>query len=155
MGTSEIILSVRGTNNLENFLADAKFLKADCGDVFPGVQKCRAHSGFLTAFADLTAPAAQAVQSALAAHPGFRIVLTGHSLGGALATLLGAGMKMSAVVAAAGVDIYTYGSPRVGNAALLEFVNAQPGSIYRVGPARTEISRILTWAGMRRLLCKN
>jgi hypothetical protein len=55
-------------------------------------------------------------------------VVTGHSLGGAVATLAAAYLRASGTA----VSLYTYGSPRVGNAAFADFVSAQPGGEIRV-----------------------
>jgi len=56
------------------------------------------------------------------------VVATGHSLGGAVATLAAAYLR----AAGNAVDLYTYGSPRVGNDAFANFVSAQAGLEIRV-----------------------
>ncbi len=56
------------------------------------------------------------------------MVATGHSLGGAVATLAAAYLR----AAGNAVDLYTYGSPRVGNDAFANFVSAQAGLEIRV-----------------------
>jgi Lipase (class 3) len=61
------------------------------------------------------------VNTALAENPTFVVVVTGHSLGGAVATLAGAYLRDSGIPC----SIYTYGSPRVGNAAFADFVTNQ------------------------------
>jgi len=68
----------------------------------------RVHSGFLRAFADVSGQ----LDELLKAKPsGQKIWLTGHSLGGALATLAAAHLGRDAVQ-----GLYTYGCPRVGDA---------------------------------------
>jgi hypothetical protein len=57
-----------------------------------------------------------------------RIVVTGHSLGGAIATLCA--QYLSTVYPY--VSIYTYGSPRVGNYAFAELFNSTVTDSYRV-----------------------
>lgn len=54
-------------------------------------------------------------------HPTYKVVVTGHSLGGAIATLAGAYLRKLGVA----VDIYTFGSPRVGDTAFANFVSSQ------------------------------
>lgn len=63
------------------------------------------------------------------ARPSRRLVVAGHSLGGAVATLAAAHLR----AAAHPCDLYTYGSPRAGNEAFAAFVDAQAsGSEYRL-----------------------
>jgi hypothetical protein len=49
-------------------------------------------------------------------------------LGGAVATIGGAFLRASGY----SIDIYSYGSPRVGNTAFVNAIDAQAGSHYRV-----------------------
>jgi pimeloyl-ACP methyl ester carboxylesterase len=63
-----------------------------------------------------------------AAHPDYRIVVTGHSLGGAVATLAAAQLRSEGWV----VSLYSYGAPRVGGRALSAFISGQVGGNYRV-----------------------
>lgn len=76
----------------------------------------------------MSSAAKAAVATAVAAHPAYTIVATGHSLGGAVATLAAAYLR----AAGYSVDLYTYGSPRVGNDYFANFVTAQTGAEYRV-----------------------
>ncbi|KAK7043868.1 hypothetical protein VNI00_008034 [Paramarasmius palmivorus] len=55
-------------------------------------------------------------------YSGYKIVTTGHSLGGALSTLCA--MALQQQHKEAGVRNYTYGSPRVGNKLWAEFVSS-------------------------------
>jgi hypothetical protein len=69
-----------------------------------------------------------AVQSAKAANPSYTVVTTGHSLGGSVATLAAAYLRKAGLP----VDLYTYGSPRVGNDKFATYVSEQAGSEYRL-----------------------
>jgi len=51
-----------------------------------------------------------AITQARAEHPDYKIVATGHSLGGALASLAAGVLRSQGVT----VDLYTYGAPKVG-----------------------------------------
>ena len=55
-------------------------------------------------------------------HTSKRIVFVGHSLGGALATLAAAGTK--ALFPQLAIECFTFGSPRVGNAAFASYFDA-------------------------------
>ena len=122
----EIVLAVQGSNNIRNWIADAVFNLVDC-DLTSG---CEADDGFSTAWDEISAAVTAAVDSALAASPGYRFVVSGHSLGAAVGTLAGANLRLNAALGT--IDIYTYGSPRVGNAVFANFVDGQAGSEWRV-----------------------
>ncbi len=88
--------------NQDDLWIDGQFLPAVCrvgGKV---------HAGFLRAFAEISDRLDQVVQTR---RPEQRLWLTGHSMGGALATLAAAHIGAAAVQ-----GIHTYGCPRVGNA---------------------------------------
>jgi hypothetical protein len=74
----------------------------------------RVHSGFLGAFAQMSDQLDAIVR---ARRPEQSIWLTGHSLGGALATLAAAHLGRDAIQ-----GLYTYGCPRVGDAAFADIL---------------------------------
>ncbi|PHH65070.1 hypothetical protein CDD81_3468 [Ophiocordyceps australis] len=70
--------------------------------------------------------------------PAPRIVLTGHSYGGAIATIAAAHLRAQGHV----VDLFTYGSPRVGNRAFAQFASHGPYERYqRSGSGGSQIAR--------------
>ncbi|EFY84713.1 extracellular lipase [Metarhizium acridum CQMa 102] len=87
--------------------------------LLPLCHECRVHQGFWAAFTGIKGRMMQVVQEQLRQNPGFKVVATGHSLGGGVATLAGAYLRKGGVR----TDIYTYGSPRVGNTAFAEYVS--------------------------------
>lgn len=89
---------------------------------------CEAHDGFYKSWRQSSSTVTAALESALSANPGYALVVTGHSLGAAVATLAGAEWRNAGY----SCDIYTYGSPRVGNDVLADYVTAQPGGEYRI-----------------------
>lgn len=92
----------------------------------------------MTAWQETSAAVLASVQSARAANPSYRVVATGHSLGGAVATLAAAYLRRSGIPA----DLYTYGSPRVGNPAFASFVTAQAGAEWRVTHGADPVPRL-------------
>ena len=72
------------------------------------------HSGFLEAFSEISPILDRVVTNRT---PGQRVWLTGHSLGGALATLAAAHLGFEQVHAAT-----TYGAPRVGDSAFIRSI---------------------------------
>lgn len=87
-----------------------------------------------------------AVKAAKAKHPSYSVVVTGHSLGGAVATIAGAYIRAAGIPC----DIYSYGSPRVGNSKFVNFVNGQAGSHYRTTHTNDPVPRFPSeWLGYR------
>jgi hypothetical protein len=88
----------------------------------------KVHDGFLDAFQSVQARVFAALDEARGGRGGWRVLVTGHSLGGALATLFAAELAASiASGARAGftaVSMVNFGSPRVGNAAFCDAYNA-------------------------------
>jgi triacylglycerol lipase len=97
--------------NQDDFWTDSQLL--------PAVYRAggKVHSGFLKAFSETSPLITELVANRLA---GQRIWLTGHSLGGALATLAAAYLGAEAIQ-----GLYTYGCPRVGDAAFASILPAQ------------------------------
>jgi hypothetical protein len=119
-----IVLSFRGSQSVRNWLTNILFLQTKyniCDD-------CYVHSGFLSAWVLSRTSIVTAVTAAVAKYPTYKFVVTGHSLGGAVATIAGAWLRVNGF----SLDIYSYGSPRVGNTAFANFVTAQTGGNYRV-----------------------
>jgi Lipase (class 3) len=81
----------------------------------------RVHAGFRWGYRRLAGP----IAVWLAANPHRALVTTGHSLGGALATLLAADR--------AEADLVTFGSPRVGNRAFAERFAGRAARRYAAG----------------------
>jgi hypothetical protein len=113
-----IVVVFRGTRLQVHSLLDAAeivLLNQDDlwidGQFFPAVHRAggKVHTGFLRAFAEIS----DRLDAIVAARrPDQALWLAGHSLGGALATLAAAHLGRDAVQ-----GLYTYGSPRVGDAA--------------------------------------
>lgn len=78
------------------------------------------------------------MRAALQANPSYKLVVTGHSLGGAVATIAAASLRAAGLPC----DLYTYGSPRVGNAAFAQFVTDQAGAEFRVTHTDDPVPRL-------------
>jgi alpha-beta hydrolase superfamily lysophospholipase len=68
------------------------------------------------------------VKTLSASNPTYKIVTTGHSLGGAIATLAAADLRNSGYA----VTMHSYGAPRVSSLKLANYITAQAGGNYRV-----------------------
>lgn len=78
----------------------------------------QAHAGFVAAFSSIESELDTFIQAHLGAH---RLIVTGHSLGAALATLAASRWR--------GATLVTFGSPRVGDAAFVGTIPA--GNVQR------------------------
>jgi Lipase (class 3) len=111
---NEIVLSFRGTNglDLENWISNIKVLMR----VYPNspITGAEVHTGFFQAYDEIKDKVRLAVNTLFQAHPTATIFVTGHSLGGALATFAALDIKLN-INPAAKVTLYTYGQPRCGN----------------------------------------
>jgi predicted lipase len=113
-----VIIAFRGTSNVRDFVTDAKFFRALLLQQSNG-DRCEVHTGFLSAYesiiADLTAHLREIVVS------NRPVIVTGHSLGGALAILAALELKRHGFNI---TQVYTFGQPRVGNKAFAAMYNA-------------------------------
>ncbi|GKT84567.1 lipase [Colletotrichum tofieldiae] len=119
-----IIIAIRGSSNVRNWITNILFAFDDCDFV----DDCKIHTGFANAWDEVKNALLTSVKSAKAANPSYTIIATGHSLGGAIATIAAANLRRDGYP----VDLYTYGSPRVGNDAFVNFVTVQAGAEYRI-----------------------
>jgi predicted lipase len=119
-----VVVSFRGTHTIEDWRTNLDF-GTTITDICPG---CTAHRGFWQSWVDARDSVLPAVQQAIAACPSYRITVTGHSLGGAVATLAAASMR----TAGYNVALYNFGSPRIGGSKISSYISNQPGGNFRV-----------------------
>ncbi|KAJ7922911.1 alpha/beta-hydrolase, partial [Mycena leptocephala] len=123
----EIVVALRGSTSAQDFVTDAEIVLTPF--VSPGVNApagSTAHTGFLAAWNAVAPTVISTVRAQVAAHPGYQLVSTGHSLGGALSSL--AGISLQQNFPGNTVRMYTYGQPRTFNPTGANFINAQFGS---------------------------
>ncbi|KAJ7069518.1 Alpha/Beta hydrolase protein, partial [Mycena amicta] len=119
----EIVVAFRGTFSLSDAITDAKILlKPLVSPGIVGLVDVDVHWGFLDAYNDVANDvlATVAAQLKIVGRSHYRVVVTGHSLGGAIASLAAPSLK----TAFPGTDIklFTFGQPRVGNALFARYV---------------------------------
>lgn len=97
-----LIIAFRGTETGDqtDYLTDAKFNQTSF------TEHGTAHSGFVEALAQVSSDLRQSIDERLQENPGKRVWITGHSMGGALATLFA--IEHPDLVTA----VYTFGAPR-------------------------------------------
>ena len=128
-----VVVAFRGTDasDISDVAYDAEFL------LVPWPRGGRVHGGFDRALAVLR----PALEPALEKFSGYRMLVTGHSLGAAMATLQASLRQLDA--------LYTFGSPRVGDA---RFVATLRGAkSYRYVDCCDLVTRIPLEIGYRHL----
>lgn len=108
---TSIIVAFRGTKSDLDWLADFKIDQ----ELFPyGMNSGSVHSGFLSIYQSCREELLTIIKEKAKTK---KIFITGHSLGGSLATLLGYELAISDIC---NPNIYTFGAPKVGNKAFKE-----------------------------------
>ncbi|KAF9699096.1 hypothetical protein EKO04_003098 [Ascochyta lentis] len=119
-----IIISFRGSQSIDNWLTNFDFGFTNT-DICPD---CTAHSGFWNSWVDARTTVLPAVKAASTQYPSYRISVTGHSLGGAIAPIAAAQLRNQGLNA----SLYTFGSPRISGPKLSSYISNQAGGNYRV-----------------------
>ncbi|KAB8345965.1 hypothetical protein FH972_023017 [Carpinus fangiana] len=120
----EFILSFRGTSNPNDFKTDQMTnLVPITGAKGVNCAKCTVHEGVHKAWLSVQDSVISTLKTGLAAHSGYTVTVTGHSLGGALASQGGASLRtvFGAKVLKA---VYSLGEFRNGNAAYANYIDS-------------------------------
>lgn len=123
------IVSFRGTiQQIQDWIDDLDFFKV----TYPLCDSCETHDGFTSSFNALSTQMYNALESFGSSSSG-SLTVTGHSLGGAIATLAALDLVHNGYTVE---HLYTFGAPRVGNpqfATFAEYVsNSTLMDVYRV-----------------------
>ena len=129
------ILAFRGSKSVRNFITDVKFPTIPT-DLCP---TCKVSLGFWTSWLEARPGVLAALKTTAATYPDSKVVVVGHSLGGAIADLAAAEIKKGGTPA----DLYTYGAPRIGGAGVSSFISNQGmGNIYRMTHKKDPVPRL-------------
>nr|CAD2186804.1 unnamed protein product [Meloidogyne enterolobii] len=107
----ELIIVFRGTKTKEQLFLEG-WQSLQPGVDFDGIGMVNKY--FLRAFNTLWPSVKEALEDPR--HAGYKVTFTGHSLGGALASLASARTVKAEIRRSDQVQLYTFGQPRVGNA---------------------------------------
>lgn len=133
-----IVLSFRGSRSGPNWFHDLNFRHMDT-DLCPN---CRVHRGFWTAWVEIRDAIKADVLQVLEAHPDFRFAITGHSLGGALATLAAGEIRKMNDDLGRRTELYSFGSPRLGDELTVDFLSKQSTLSYRITNRKDPVPRL-------------
>lgn len=119
-----IVLAFKGTVAVTDWMANINIVRRKC--VF-GLG-CLVHAGFNSVWIKIHSELTSGIRQAMAENPTYKVVLTGHSHGGAVATVAAANLRMEGIPC----ELFTFGSPRVFNSIGADYVSKQPGGNIRV-----------------------
>ena len=122
------VIGFRGSEETgtADWVTDLKFIQQAYPFAPKGTSGIEVHYGFIEAYTSVRDAVLQAAKDT----PHKEVVLVGHSLGGALATL--AGLDIAENVPGKDVSVYTFGSPKVGNAAFVDAYSPRVPNTYRI-----------------------
>ncbi|KAJ1341267.1 hypothetical protein BSLG_004129 [Batrachochytrium salamandrivorans] len=145
-----IVVSLRGTRYLSEWVKNMKFSKVDASHIFKSniegfiPENVQIHNGFLMIYLQVQQMILRTLKSAAEVYSTYSIHFTGHSLGGALASI--AAVDAALVLGeqyARRMSIHTYGMPRIGNAQWVElFTKMRFSSVSRVVGFSDQIARL-------------
>ncbi|KAK4433936.1 putative feruloyl esterase A [Sesamum alatum] len=127
-----IVIAFRGTQetSIQNWVEDLYWKQLDTD--YPGVDDAKVHHGFYSAYhnTSLRPGILNAVQEAKELYGDINIMVTGHSMGGAMAAFCGLGLHLN--LGEQNVQVLTFGQPRIGNAAFASFYSQVVPNTIRV-----------------------
>ncbi len=124
---SEIVISFRGSSSLQNWILNIQFYKSQTpfGGGSGGVA-----SGFYQYWTALRSKVTAALETLVRRYPSYSIAITGHSLGGAAASLCATDLRTN--YGYDRVRVLTFGEPRVGDSTFASFANGKVGQYMRM-----------------------
>ncbi|KAH6701944.1 ferulic acid esterase A faeA [Leptodontidium sp. MPI-SDFR-AT-0119] len=137
----ELIIAFKGTSSPKDLDTDLDAILVPLTAVGTSCSSCLVHEGFQAGYNSLASVVSSSIKSQLASHPGYKLTVTGHSLGGALAAIATSSLVGQKVPVSA---TYTFGEPRNGNAAWASYINKQipSANYYRVTHANDGVPQI-------------
>lgn len=120
-----MVITFRGSVDITNWLSNLNTITTS----YPGCSSCNVHLGFYNAYKDVAPLVRNLVQRLLSQFRDAKLIITGHSLGGALAVFCALDLRELY----GNVDVlYTLGQPRVGNQNFANYLDAQFPNYYRI-----------------------
>ncbi|KAF5738700.1 Alpha/beta-Hydrolases superfamily protein [Tripterygium wilfordii] len=127
-----IIIAFRGTQgqSIQNWIEDLYWKQLDLN--YPGMPDAMVHHGFFSAYYNTTIHPGilTAIKEAKEIYGDLDIMVTGHSMGGAMAAFCG--LDLAVNHEAQNVQVVTFGQPRIGNAAFASYYSQLVPNTIRV-----------------------
>ncbi|KAI9296693.1 alpha/beta-hydrolase [Neoconidiobolus thromboides FSU 785] len=116
----EVIVAFRGSSNAENWLLNSK---TKLTQIEINGKNYYVHTGFKEIIDNILPQISQKIDVLLRTYPRYKLLVTGHSLGGAIATLASLKLKYEIGLNDNRIKLYTYGAPRVGDPEFARLLN--------------------------------
>ncbi|KAJ3101033.1 hypothetical protein HK100_004610 [Physocladia obscura] len=127
LNSKKLIVAFRGTSSFDTWISDLLIAKPDY-DLPAAPPGTKVHYGFLSLWQAVRDEVIQNVENLLGKHgtKNINILFTGHSLGGALATIAAADIfqHLQDRIDSSQITLITFGQPRVGNPQFASWVNS-------------------------------
>ncbi|KAL6970315.1 hypothetical protein U1Q18_030014 [Sarracenia purpurea var. burkii] len=127
-----IVIAFRGThgNSIQNWIEDLYWKQLDLN--YPGLPDAMVHHGFYFAYHNTTVRPGivNAVRRAKELYGDINVMVTGHSMGGAMAAFCGLDLVVNNKIH--NVQVVTFGQPRIGNAAFASYYSLLVPNTIRV-----------------------
>ncbi|EKM61027.1 uncharacterized protein PHACADRAFT_247336 [Phanerochaete carnosa HHB-10118-sp] len=117
--TKQLVLAISGTATVRHALYDVHFRKRR----HPIGQGCAVHAGFWKLYGGIKRKVREGIERGMKEFEVDGLVLTGHSMGGAMVYLFALdllGSDSSELLGDTSITVAAFGAPRVGNPALVE-----------------------------------
>ena len=124
--TKTVYIVFRGSSSVMNWLDDFEVMKIPY-DTYPECIDCKVHDGFYKTTLNLKDQVIVAIQEIEKKYKYTNIIVAGHSLGAAVAQLIGMELEREHYP----VTIYNFGQPRTGNINYAKFVNTIISKVWR------------------------
>jgi hypothetical protein len=135
-GTGDTVIAIRGTEGIQEWIQDAKFLAVPC-PLLLGAGKTE--DGFTAMYKSMTVGSGGGSPSVVKAlsnlpwkTPVTSLTVCGHSLGGALATLLALDVAANCPSPFNNPTVYTYASPKAGDPQFADTYNQIVPNTFRI-----------------------
>ncbi|RIA89092.1 lipase [Glomus cerebriforme] len=125
-----IVVGYRGTADVQSFISDTQFNQTSFDN--PKFKNAKVHSGFLAIYNDTRNEITSLLKDLVKQHPDYKVISTGHSLGGSLAVFQTLDLIDTPGLNPSNLITYTYGEPRTGNKDFADFVQSTGFKFFRV-----------------------
>lgn len=131
-----IYVVFRGSTSVYNWLEDLDAFQIP----YPDCEECEVHEGFFYGKESVIEDILATVKSLTTIHPDHRVIVTGHSLGAALASLTALDIIKSGIENK--VVLVNFGSPRFGNLELANWASNKIQEKYRITHLRDPVPHV-------------